>query len=84
MANRRVSIRDNRFSYAKVGTFRRSLSKASFKLNILLRSRIFAALLWAIEATLRLVFLDEEEPLPGPLPFPLTLEVTRWPTIEFT
>lgn len=43
IASRSVSIRDRRFSYAKVGTLRRSLSNASFRLNILRLSRIFAA-----------------------------------------
>lgn len=41
-------------------TFLLSLSKASFKLNILLLSLILAALLWAIDATRRRVFLLEE------------------------
>lgn len=67
-------MRERRFSYANVGTYKesfevgvtqnkfvqitflRSLSKASFKLNIRLLSLIFAALLCAIEATRRLVF----------------------------
>lgn len=40
-------------------TFRRSLSKASFKLNILLRSRILAARRCAKEATRLLVFFVE-------------------------
>lgn len=81
MARRSVSIRDRRFSYANVGTLRRNLSKASFKLNIRRRSRIFAALLWAIEAILRLVFLDEEDmPLPEVEP-PFALDdVPLWPT----
>lgn len=58
MASRSVSIRDNRFSYANVGTFRLNLSKASFKLNIRRRSRILAARRCAIDATRRLVFFD--------------------------
>lgn len=59
MANRNVSIRDKRFSYANVGTFRLNLSNASFRLNILRRSLMFAALRCANEATLRLVFFVE-------------------------
>lgn len=37
-------------------TFRRNLSNASFKLNILRLSRILAARRWAIDATRRRVF----------------------------
>ena len=41
-----------------MGTFRRNLSKASFRLNIRRRSLILAALLWAMEAIRRRVFLE--------------------------
>lgn len=54
--------------FVKNITLRLSLSKASFKLNILRLSRMFAALRCAIVATLRLDFLDEfgaELPLLG-------------------
>lgn len=54
-------------------TFRRSLSNASFKLNILRRSRMLAALRWAIDATRRLVFLV------GTLAFPLLLVAVNAP-----
>lgn len=40
-------------------TFLRSLSNASFKLNMRRRSRMLAARLWAIDATRRRVFFDE-------------------------
>lgn len=42
-------------------TFRRSLSNASFKLNMRRRSRILAARRCAIDATRRRVFFDEPE-----------------------
>uniref|UniRef100_A0A182TDS6 Uncharacterized protein n=1 Tax=Anopheles melas TaxID=34690 RepID=A0A182TDS6_9DIPT len=63
IARRSVSMRDNRFSYAKVGTLRRSLSNASFRLNMRRRSRMLAARRCAIEATRRRVFLVD--PLDG-------------------
>lgn len=44
IANLRVSILESRFSYANVGTLFRKASNASFRLNILRRSRMFAAL----------------------------------------
>lgn len=58
IARRKVSILDRRFSYANVGTFFLSLSKAEFRLNIRLRSRILAARRWAIVATRRRVLAD--------------------------
>lgn len=72
IANRKVSMRDKRFSYAKVGTLRLSLSKASLRLNILRRSRMLAARRWANVATLLLVFfwIDALE-LPDVLRFTL-------------
>lgn len=60
-------MRDNRFSYANVGTFRRNLSNASFKLYMRRLSRIFAARRCASDATRRRVFLlefVEFEPVP--------------------
>lgn len=45
-------------------TFRRSLSNASFKLNMRRRSRILAARRCAIDATRRRVFFVDPEPLP--------------------
>lgn len=79
MASRSVSIRDKRFSYANVGTFRRSLSNASFRLYMRLRSRMLAARRCASVATRRRIFLADadadaddfcEPPLPLPLPPP--------------
>ena len=52
-------------------TFRRSLSKASFKLNILRLSRMFAALLCDTVATLRLGFFDDDEEILEDRPFRL-------------
>ena len=50
-------------------TFLRSLSKASFKLNILRLSLIFAALLWDTVATLRLGFFVVDDGRFGERPF---------------
>jgi len=59
MANLSVSIRDSRFSYANVGTLRRSLSNASFRLYMRLRSRMLAARRCASVATRRRIFFDD-------------------------
>lgn len=71
IASRSVSIRDSRFSYANVGTLRRSLSNASFRLYMRRRSRMLAARRCASVATLRRIFFDDaidvgfcEPPLP--------------------
>lgn len=50
-------------------TFLRSLSKASFRLNILRLSRIFAALLWETVATRRLGFFVVDDGRFGERPF---------------
>lgn len=59
MASLSVSIRDRRFSYANVGTLRRSLSNASFRLYMRLRSRMLAARRCASVATRLRIFFDD-------------------------
>lgn len=57
------------------------MSKASFRLNILRLSRIFAARRWAMDATRRLVFFDDE--LDEWPERPPSREEARWDTRAF-